>query len=90
MEKAITNNAGFKIYKYCTWNIFPISGLTKKCIETIFISMFGRFSGLLSVLLNPMLKTVQFPASISHLNAGLTNVNANTFSLEIENNNNNW
>jgi hypothetical protein len=51
------------------------TSFTKKGVKSIISSTNGLVTGHLSIRLNAMLEAVKFPAGISDLDTGLTNVN---------------
>lgn len=76
----LTDNTWLEIYHNSTGNAFSVGGLRKKCGVAV-VTGSDRFIGRHNAIwLDSMFKTIQFPARISHLYTGLSNVNGNTFS----------
>ena len=74
------NNGGFQIQEYGSGNVFSGTGFREKGVEGIISSSDGFVRGHLSVRLDSVFKTEQFPAGITDLNTSLSNVYRNNFS----------
>ena len=60
------------------------ASLREECRKGIILG-FGSVQGRKgAIVLQAMLHTIEFPASIAHLGAGLANVDADTFPLKID------
>ena len=57
------------------------SSLTEEGVEGIIPSTNGFITGHLSIWLDPMLQTVEFPACIANLDTGLTHMDGDTLTL---------
>ena len=62
------------------------AGLTEESVERIVSTADGLVTGHLTVGLDSMLQTVQFPATIPHLNSGLADMDRDTLALLAKNN----
>ena len=82
----LTNDSWLQIYKNSPGDVLPSSSLTEEGVEGIISSSQSFVTGHLSIRLDPMLQTVEFPAGIANLDTGLTNVDGDTLALwkEIE------
>ena len=69
-----TNDSWLQVYKNSPGDVLSSSSLTEEGVEGIIASSGGLHAGHLSIRLDPMLQTVEFPARIAHLDTGLTNV----------------
>ncbi|TNN89391.1 hypothetical protein EYF80_000679 [Liparis tanakae] len=74
------------IHKHGSGDVLSGSSLTEEGVVGIVSSSGGLSAGHLSVRLDPMFQTVKFPAGISNLDPGLTDVHRDALALE-ENNN---
>ncbi len=78
----LTNNCGFQIYKNSSWHMLASSSLTEEGVEGVISSSNGLVTGHLTIRLDSMLQTVQFPAGIANLDSGLANMDADTLTLK--------
>ena len=60
------------------------SSLTEEGVEGVVSSSDGLITGHLTVRLDPMFQTVQFPAGIANLDASLANVDGDTLTLRMK------
>jgi hypothetical protein len=74
------NNGGFQIQEDGSGDVFTSSGLREESVEGIISSSDSFIGRHLSVRLNSVFKTEQFPAGITDLNTTLTNMYRNNFS----------
>ena len=75
----LTDNCWLQVYKEGPWYIFPLHGGVKESAEgaiNVTLAAINRPIGLYVVL-----KTINFPGCVAHLNASLSNMNADAFSL---------
>lgn len=77
-----TYNRRLQVHKDGSWDVFSGSGLTEKGIERIIPASDGLVTWHGTIGLDTVLKAVQFPACISDLDPGLTNVDGNTLTLK--------
>ena len=77
----LTNNCGFQIYKDSSGDMFSSSCLAEECVERVITSSNGLITRHLTIRLDTVLKAVQLPACIAHLDTGLANVYGDTFTL---------
>ncbi len=82
MKKKHTNNCGLQIYKHGSWHMLASSCLTEESVERVIATADGLVTGHLTIWLYSVLQTVQFPACISNLDSGLTNMDADTLTLK--------
>ena len=78
--KIPTNYAWLQIYKKTSWHMLSGTGLREKGGEWIITSSVSGITWNLSIGLNSVFKTVQFPTGIAHLNTSLANMNGYNFS----------
>jgi hypothetical protein len=71
----LVNNSWFQVDENGSWNVFSGSGLREKRVEGIVASTDRFVRWHLTVRLDSVLQAVQFPARISNLDTGLSNVN---------------
>jgi predicted TIM-barrel enzyme len=71
----LIDDSGFQIDKDSSRHVFAGSGLTEEGVEGVISTSDGLVTGHLAVRLDSMLQTVQFPASVSDLDTGLTDMN---------------
>ena len=81
----LTNDGRFKVNKHSSWNALSCSRLAEEGGKGVCGGGGGLIGRNVSIWLNAMLQTVQFPAGIAYLDASLTQVDANALPLE-ENN----
>ncbi len=61
--------------------MFASSSFTEEGVEGVISTSNGLVTGHLSIRLDSMLQTVQFPAGIANLDSGLANMDADTLTL---------
>jgi len=71
----LINDGGFKIQEDCSRNVFTSSSLTEEGVEGIITSSDGLIRGHLTVGLDTVLKTIEFPTCVTDLDTSLTYVN---------------
>jgi hypothetical protein len=74
------NDGGFQIQKDSSGDVFSGSSFTEESVEGIISSSDGFVGRHLSVRLDSVLQTEQFPAGVADLDTTLSNVNRNNFS----------
>jgi len=62
--------------------MLPSTRFTKESVERVVSPTNGFVGGHLTVWLNAMLQTVEFPASVTNLHSSLPNVNRDALTLE--------
>ncbi len=62
--------------------MFASTCLAEKGVEGIVPTTDGLVTGHLAIRLDPVLQTVQLPTGIAHLDTGLANMDADTFTLK--------
>ena len=77
-----TNDTGLQIYKHSPGHVLAGIGLTEEGVEGVRLAPNGGVAGHLAVRLDAVLKAVQLPAGIAHLDSGLADVDWNYFSLQ--------
>ncbi len=77
----LTNYSWLKINHNSSGHMLASSSLTEESVEGVISPSDGLVTGHLTIGLDPMLQTVQFPAGIAHLDSGLANMDADTFTL---------
>ena len=63
--------------------MLPCAGLREERVEGVVEGARRLVSGHLSIWLDTMFQTVEFPTGVTDLNSSLTHVNADTLPLEI-------
>lgn len=71
----ITYNRWLQVNKDSPRNMFSSPSFTKEGVERVVSTSNCLVTWHLTIRLNAMLQTVQFPAGISYLNASLANMN---------------
>jgi len=74
------NNGGFQIEENGSGDVLTSSSFTEEGVEGIVSSSDGLVRGHLSVRLDTVFETEEFPTGVTDLDTGLTNVNVNDFS----------
>jgi hypothetical protein len=74
------DDSRFQVNKDSSWNVLASTGFGKEGVESVVTSSDGLVGRHLSIRLDSVFQTEQFPASISDLDTGLPNMNANGFS----------
>jgi hypothetical protein len=74
------NDGWFKIKENRSWDVFTGTGFREKGVESIITSSNGFVRWHLSVRLDTVFKTEEFPTGVTDLDTTLSNVNTNTFS----------
>ena len=80
----LTNDSWLQVYKNSPGDVLSSTSLTEEGVEGIISSSQRFITRHLSIRLDPMLQTVEFPACIANLDTGLTNVDGDTLSLWME------
>ena len=79
---ALTYNCWLEVNKHSPGDVLACPGLAEEGVERIVPSSNGLVTGHLTVGLDSMFQTVQFPAGIAHLDSGLADVDTDTFPLK--------
>jgi len=82
----LTNNSGLKVDKDSTRHVFASSSLTEERVERVVSSTNRLVTRHLTIRLDAMLETVQFPAGIAHLHSGLADMHADALTLQTSQN----
>jgi len=92
VELAVSSSAdliadtGLKIDKDSTWNVLASTSLREEGVERIITATHSLVRGHLSIRLDSVLQTIQFPAGISGLNTSLAQVKRENFAhFKVEN-----
>ena len=64
--------------------MLPGSGLGEESVETIISGSDGLVRGHLAIGLDAVLETVELPAGVTNLAAGLADVNGDTLTLKVD------
>jgi hypothetical protein len=70
----LTDDSGFQIDENSSGYVFTSAGFTEEGVERIITSTNGFIRGHLSIGLDAMFQTVQFPAGVTDLDTSLTNM----------------
>mmetsp|Transcript_35187 Transcript_35187/g.53993 ORF Transcript_35187/g.53993 Transcript_35187/m.53993 type:complete len:303 (-) Transcript_35187:18-926(-) len=73
-------NSWFQINKNSTWNVSSPSSFTEEGVEGVGGLVQGTVGGHLAIRQDSVLEAVKFPAAVTSLDTGLTQVNRNTFA----------
>ena len=65
---------GFQIYEHRPGDVLSGTGFAEEGVETVVTSSDGFVRGHLTVGLDSMFQTVQFPAGVTNLDSGLTDM----------------
>jgi hypothetical protein len=76
----LINYGGFKIDEDGTRHVFAGTSFAEEGVERIITTSDGLVRGHLTIGLDSMLQAVQFPARITDLDTGLSDMNGDTFS----------
>jgi hypothetical protein len=74
-------DSGLKINENSSRNMFSRSSLREKRVEGVVAAANRLVRRHLAIGLNSVFQAVEFPASVSHLDSSLTNMNRNTLTL---------
>ena len=85
MIKLLTDYGWLEVDEYSSWDVLSGSSLTEEGVEGIISTSNGLVTGHLSIRLDTVLEAVQLPAGISDLDAGLSDVDRDTLTLEERN-----
>ena len=77
----LTDYSWFQVDKDSPGDVFPGPGLTEEGVEGIVPTPNSLVAGHLTIRLDPVFQTIQFPAGIADLDSGLTNMDRDTFTL---------
>ena len=75
------NNSGLQIQEDTSRNVLSGSSLAEESVKGVVSSTDGLVGRHLSIRLNPMLQTVQFPGSVTALDSSLADVDRDTLTL---------
>ena len=76
-----TYNSWFQIYKHSSGHMFACSSLTEECIEGVITTSNCFVTWHLTIRLDTMFQTIQFPACIADLYSSLSDMDRNAFTL---------
>merc|ERR1712227_639288 len=76
----LVNDRWLQINKHSSGHVFATSGLREEGVEAVVSTTNSLVRGHLTIRLDTMLQAVEFPARITNLDSGLSNVDADTFS----------
>jgi hypothetical protein len=74
------DDSWFEIQENGSWNVLSSSGFGEECVEGIITTTDCLIRWHLSVWLNSVFKTEQFPTGVTDLDTSLTNVNGDNLS----------
>ena len=77
-----TDYGWFQVDEDGSWHVLASSGLTEEGVEGVVTTSDGLVTWHLTIRLDTVLETVQFPAGITDLDTGLSDVDRDTFTLE--------
>jgi hypothetical protein len=79
----LIDNGGLKIEEDGSGNVLTGTSLGEEGVEGIVTTTDGLIGGHLTVRLNSVLEAVEFPAGVTDLDTGLTDVDGNNFSHDV-------
>ena len=77
----LTDNCRFKVYENCSGDMLSRTRFREESIEWIVAWPNGFVARHLAIRMYTVLKTIQLPASIAHLDSSLADVDGNAFTL---------
>ena len=77
----LTDYGWFQVDKDSTWHVFASTSLAKEGVEGIVSATDSLVRRHLTIRLDAVLKTVELPAGISDLDAGLSSMDRDTLTL---------
>ena len=78
------DHSRLQVKEHSSRNVFPGSSLAEERVERVITTSDGLVRWHLTIRLDTVLQTVQFPASITDLNSGLTEMNRNALTLKFK------
>ena len=75
------NDCGFQVEEDSTGNVLSRSSLAEESVESIITTSDGFVRRHLTIRLDTVLQTVEFPAGITDLDTGLSEMNRDTLTL---------
>ena len=78
------NNSRLQVQEHSSRNVFSGSSLAEESVEGVITTSDGLVRRHLTIRLDTMLQTVQFPTSITDLDTGLTKMDRDTLALKLE------
>jgi len=81
-SRILTDYSRLKVDEYSTRDVLASSGLTEECVEGVVSTSNCLVARHLTIRLDAMLQTVQFPAGVAHLHSGLADMDADAFTLQ--------
>ena len=79
--RLLTDNSGLQIDEHGTWHVLSSASLAKESVEGVVSATDSLVGWHLAVWLDAVLQAVEFPAGISNLDTGLSNVDRDTLTL---------
>ncbi|KAK7488490.1 hypothetical protein BaRGS_00020275 [Batillaria attramentaria] len=79
---ALTNDSGLKVNKDSSGHVTPGAGLAEEGVVRLVAPCSFPLGAHLTVILDTVLQTVQFPAGIAHLDTGLADVDRDALALQ--------
>ena len=80
LHTPLTDNSGLEIDEDSAGHVFAGTSLAEERVEGIVTTTDGLVAGHLTVRLDAMLQTVELPAAITDLDAGLADVHGDTLT----------
>ena len=76
------NNSRLQVQEHSSRNVFSGSSLAEESVEGVITTSDGLVRRHLTIRLDTMLETVEFPTSITDLDTGLTKMDRDTLTLK--------
>jgi hypothetical protein len=78
------NDSWFQIEEDASWDVFTSTSLREEGVESIITTTDGLIGWHLTVWLDTVLKAEEFPAGVTNLDTGLSDVDRDNFSHDVE------
>merc|ERR1719209_2545170 len=75
----LVDDGGLKVEEDCPWDVLASASFAEEGGERVILRLAGFDGGDLTIRLDPMLHTVELPASITHLDTSLANMDGDAF-----------
>ena len=81
-QSTLTDDCWLQVDEDGTWHVLAGSSLTEEGVERVVTATNGLVTGHLTIRLDSVFQTVQFPTGITDLYTGLTNVDGDALALK--------
>ena len=80
----LIDDSWLQIEEHGSWDVLSGSSFREEGVESIITTSDGLIRGHLTVRLDSVLKAEKFPAGVTNLDTGLSDVDGNDFSHDVE------